>query len=297
MKEYYRILQVDPLAEQEVIEAAYRRLLRKYHPDVLSPDERNNEEVLQKVRNLNEAYEVLADGQKRQEYDLSRGVNQQQTILTESAFVPIAATRQAELENRIYLIRCATTKRTFKMFLGRRVGWSGPFVVMGFEPIDSQSTGSVKGKDSGLWNRLLTTLSGKQRKTQTFETEMLPTPEETFHNLLDIADTLSLGDIEWAGQKCPDCAGEIVNPNGTRATWSRCGTCHHLRCVGNSKRRLKGFLLTCPWCGAINLVTRSVATGSKEQAILRGKYHGTRIRDLPGLTIQKRKSLGSKKES
>ncbi|NLD43706.1 MAG: J domain-containing protein, partial [Chloroflexi bacterium] len=31
---YYRILQVDPQAEPEVIEAAYRRLARMYHPDV-----------------------------------------------------------------------------------------------------------------------------------------------------------------------------------------------------------------------------------------------------------------------
>jgi DnaJ-class molecular chaperone len=37
-KDYYKILQVDPSAEQEVIEAAYRRLARMYHPDISLPD-------------------------------------------------------------------------------------------------------------------------------------------------------------------------------------------------------------------------------------------------------------------
>ena len=65
--DYYKILQIDPGAEQEVIEAAYRRLARKYHPDVnKSPD------AIQRMQQINVAYEVLRDPAKRAEYDRAR---------------------------------------------------------------------------------------------------------------------------------------------------------------------------------------------------------------------------------
>lgn len=67
MPDYYRVLQVDPQAEEEVIEAAYRRLARKYHPDVYAgPD------AAERMRELNLAYSVLRDPAKRQEYDAAR---------------------------------------------------------------------------------------------------------------------------------------------------------------------------------------------------------------------------------
>ena len=61
-KDYYRILQVQPNAEPEVIQAAYRRLALKYHPDV----EDNNSALMQE---LNEAYEILSRPDKRAAYD------------------------------------------------------------------------------------------------------------------------------------------------------------------------------------------------------------------------------------
>lgn len=65
--DYYKILQVVPDAEPEVIEAAYKRLAFKYHPD------RNRDFTAANVmRDLNEAYEVLQNPQKRQLYDLQR---------------------------------------------------------------------------------------------------------------------------------------------------------------------------------------------------------------------------------
>ena len=66
-KDYYSILQVDPRAEPEVIEAAYRRLSRKHHPDVSG-----NAEAGQRMRELNEAYEVLSDPVRRRAYDRRR---------------------------------------------------------------------------------------------------------------------------------------------------------------------------------------------------------------------------------
>jgi hypothetical protein len=61
---YYEILQVSPNAEPEVVEVAYRRLARKYHPDVNESDEAS---LIMKELNL--AYQVLSDPQSRQQYD------------------------------------------------------------------------------------------------------------------------------------------------------------------------------------------------------------------------------------
>ena len=61
-KDYYLILQVQPSAEPEVIQAAYRRLARKHHPDIENSDATQMQE-------LNEAYEVLSSPDRRAAYD------------------------------------------------------------------------------------------------------------------------------------------------------------------------------------------------------------------------------------
>ena len=63
-KDYYKILGVEPTADEKAIKAAYRKLARKYHPDVSK--ERDAED---KFKEANEAYEVLGDAQKRAEFD------------------------------------------------------------------------------------------------------------------------------------------------------------------------------------------------------------------------------------
>jgi curved DNA-binding protein CbpA len=62
--DYYRILQVHEEAEVEVVQAAYRTLSKKYHPD--ANKEPNAEE---RMKQLNEAYAVLGDELQRAEYD------------------------------------------------------------------------------------------------------------------------------------------------------------------------------------------------------------------------------------
>ncbi len=63
----YKILQVDPEAEDEVIEAAYKRLARKYHPDV-SPDPASVERMVR----INQAWEMLRDPSRRAAVDRAR---------------------------------------------------------------------------------------------------------------------------------------------------------------------------------------------------------------------------------
>ncbi|MDO8616974.1 MAG: DnaJ domain-containing protein [Dehalococcoidia bacterium] len=63
----YKILQVDPAADPEVIEAAYRRLAHKYHPDV-----NRDADAGQRMREINAAYAVLSDADERGAYDARR---------------------------------------------------------------------------------------------------------------------------------------------------------------------------------------------------------------------------------
>jgi DnaJ-class molecular chaperone len=60
----YQVLQVDPAAEPEIIEAAYRRLAMMYHPDVTRAQHAGT-----RVKEINAAYEVLADPTRRTVYD------------------------------------------------------------------------------------------------------------------------------------------------------------------------------------------------------------------------------------
>jgi len=64
-KDYYEILGVKRDATEEQIRQAFRKLARKYHPD-LNPGDKASEE---KFKELNEANEVLSDADKRKRYD------------------------------------------------------------------------------------------------------------------------------------------------------------------------------------------------------------------------------------
>jgi molecular chaperone DnaJ len=64
-KDYYKILGVKRDASEREIKQAYRRLARKHHPDV-NPGDKTAEA---KFKEINEAYEVLSDKEKRQKYD------------------------------------------------------------------------------------------------------------------------------------------------------------------------------------------------------------------------------------
>ncbi len=72
-KDYYKVLGVPENADAKTIKSAFRRLARKYHPDA-NPSDPNAEE---RFKEINEAYEVLSDPQKRTKYDQIRRSYQQ----------------------------------------------------------------------------------------------------------------------------------------------------------------------------------------------------------------------------
>lgn len=67
-KDYYKILGVDPSAGKKAIKEAYRQMAFTYHPDRNT----DNPDAAEKMKAVNEAYAVLSDDKKRQEYDMLR---------------------------------------------------------------------------------------------------------------------------------------------------------------------------------------------------------------------------------
>jgi curved DNA-binding protein len=72
-KDYYKILGVDRKASKDDIKKAFRKLARKYHPDV----NKNDKNAEERFKEINEANEVLSDPEKRQKFD-QFGVHWQQ---------------------------------------------------------------------------------------------------------------------------------------------------------------------------------------------------------------------------
>lgn len=63
-KDYYEVLEVSPNASDEIIKAAYKNLIKKYHPD-----NTGNIKDDEKIIEIKEAYDVLSDPKRRKEYD------------------------------------------------------------------------------------------------------------------------------------------------------------------------------------------------------------------------------------
>lgn len=68
-KTAYQVLQVDPNAEQEVVDAAFKRLALKYHPDTSKAPDASD-----RMREIIEAHGILTDPAKRERYDASIGI-------------------------------------------------------------------------------------------------------------------------------------------------------------------------------------------------------------------------------
>src|SRR6266702_1582398 len=79
-RDYYQVLGVPRTASDKEIRDAYRKLARKYHPDV-NPNDKSGEA---RFKEVSEAYEVLSDRERRRKYD-RYGHNWQQVEAAEKA--------------------------------------------------------------------------------------------------------------------------------------------------------------------------------------------------------------------
>ncbi len=77
---YYKILEVDKNASPEVIEKAYKTLAKKYHPDLQESNMKQKAE--EKLKLINEAYEILSNPDSRAKYDMTLKQNE----ISEEAF-------------------------------------------------------------------------------------------------------------------------------------------------------------------------------------------------------------------
>ena len=66
---YYDILEINKNASPEIIEKAYKTLVKKYHPDLQKDSNKNKYE--EKIKKINEAYDILSDSEKRKNYDFN----------------------------------------------------------------------------------------------------------------------------------------------------------------------------------------------------------------------------------
>lgn len=78
MKNYYEILEVNKRASKEVIEKAYKVLVKKYHPDLFTGEKKIYAE--KKIKEINEAYSVLTDEFMKEQYDVELEKQEQQAL-------------------------------------------------------------------------------------------------------------------------------------------------------------------------------------------------------------------------
>jgi len=107
MKDYYKILEVNNSASDEVISKVYRMLAKKYHPDS-NPD--NKQEAEAKFKEISEAYEILSNEQKRKDYDAElEEYKKSQSQVTIPEDYEYLKSHVAELENQLYYMQTQQT--------------------------------------------------------------------------------------------------------------------------------------------------------------------------------------------
>jgi molecular chaperone DnaJ len=273
-KDYYEILGVKKSASAEDIRKAFRKLARKYHPDV-NPGDKSAEE---KFKALSEANDVLSDPKKRKIYDQVGYYSDNIDPATAEAYARAGAGGGGGFPGG---------------FPGGGTGGGGqgvPFDFGGFDfsdLVDSAGRGRRSGGGGGFRDIFGSIFGGGQTTAQAEEGPEPGTDLEYQVNVpfwtairggvmrLNISrhDVCSnchgQGSLESPG-KCPECngTGQITQTGGRMKFNVQCPRCH-----GTGKN-----LTTCPICHGEGTVTKSEPL---EVRIKAGTRDGQRIR-LPG---------------
>jgi len=171
-KDYYKILGVDKGASQDEIKKTYRKLAKKYHPE-LHPDD---EKAQEKFKEVNEAYEVLIDKEKKEQYD---------TIGTNANFSDGQNFDPSQYgfrggNSHTYTSQGEDFSDFFNMFFG---GGSS----------NSSSSSSINGFDMGdIFSGGARSARKGEPKRQSYESEINITIDEAYHGTTKKM-TLSIG--------------------------------------------------------------------------------------------------------
>ena len=96
VRTYYDVLGLKQDVDDDTLKSAYRKLVKKYHPD-FNP---NNKAAEAKMRELNEAWEILGDAEKRKEYDQKlSGTSEERPFVTGQSSQPNRPMTQEEFYN------------------------------------------------------------------------------------------------------------------------------------------------------------------------------------------------------
>jgi len=248
-RDYYEVLGVPRAASTDEIKSAYRKLARQYHPDVAKGDPKGAEE---KFKELSEAYEVLANDEKRRRYD-QLGFSGVESDFGPTGFTWQNFTHAQDLEDLL------GSSPLFRQFFGN---FGGSFEGFG--------GGRERGRDLELGVRLplIAAVEGAQ-----------PTVEVP--KVTDCPACHATGAKDGtAFEVCPECHGQgQVRRVQSRGYTQLISVAVCPRCRGAGRKILE----RCPVCKgsgqqqSVERIQLSVPRGVEDGAVLRVPGHG-----LPG---------------
>ena len=199
-KNYYEILEITPEADTVEIKTAYRKLARKYHPDI-----NKDTNAIEIFKTVTAAYETLSDKDKRKQYDIINGIFKQETP---------AKTTDSEEKNNIKQDTEKFSKTTsVQQTKSLKKKTNSEFTIKNLFKY-----WSLKLKKHRFAEELK-----KPQKGQNISTEVTITPEEVITGSKRIINVLTT-------QTCPTCFGhEFINGG-------KCTTCNGTGEISRRKR-------------------------------------------------------------
>jgi molecular chaperone DnaJ len=246
-RDFYDVLGVPKTASEDEIKQAYRRLARQYHPDVAKENPKAAEE---KFKQLSEAYEVLADPEKRRRYDVG-GSDAVESDFGPGGFTWQNFTHQGDLED-----------------------------LLGSNPLFSQLFGSFGGPFGGVQRRP----TNRGGDVEVALRLPLSAAVEGARPTIEVPKSGPCPDCHGTGAKggtafetCPECGGTGQVRRMRRqgfAQFITVGECP--RCRGTGRRILE----RCPNCGgsgvrrSVERIEVTVPPGMDDGSVLRVPGHG-----------------------
>lgn len=189
---YYEVLKVSVDSTSEEIKSAYRRLARKYHPDIC-----NEQDAIEKFKMITLAYETLSNPQKREKYNIIKGI-----FKTQPCGKTSSAKAEDEYQNTVK--NQSDNKKQSKMNCGKQnVKKRNLSILKTIKYFFTKFKKNKRAKDNK-----------KPQKGQNITTEVIITPEEVIMGSKRVINVLTtqtcpvcMGHRFINGGKCSECSG------------------------------------------------------------------------------------------